>query len=228
MPAGAIIGAAGSVAGGVASGKGAKKAARIQAQSAAEQRRMLQQMYNQNEARFRPEFEAGSDATARLQALLGMGGESGADITQMVRETPGYGFRMSEALRGVGSNAYARGLGNSGATQRALMETAHGVADQGFNNYFGQVSSVADRGLSSKSAMAGVSQNFANNYNQVSQNAADTQSNYQMFKAQNFNNTLSGILQAGGQVFGSSFAPKPSGPPVANAPMTNLPHWGRG
>lgn len=224
MPAGPIIGAVGSVAGGVASGKGAKKAARIQAQSAAEQRRMLQNMYDQNEARFQPEFQAGSDATQRLMALLGMGDQS-VNPTQILRDTPGYQFRMNEALRGVNTNAYARGLGNSGATQRALMEKAQGVADQGFNNYFGQVSSIADRGMGAKSAMAGVSQNFANNYNNVTQQAADTASNYQMFKAQNFSNTLSGVLQAGGAAFGSSFG---SGASSAPALMSNVPHWGNG
>lgn len=206
MPVGAIIGAAGAVAGGVSSKKGAKKAAKIQAQSQAEQRRMLQSMYNQNEARFRPEFQGGTEATARLKQLLGLSG-SKADPTQILRNTAGYKFRMGEALRGVNSNAYSRGLGNSGATQKALLATAHGVADQTFNNYFNQVSSVADRGLAAKSAMAGVSQNFTNSYNNVLQQGADTQAGYQMFKAENFNNMLGGVLRGAGQAFGSSFAP---------------------
>lgn len=197
------IGAVGSIVGGISSGKGAKKAARIQAQAAAEQRALQERIYNQNSANFRPEIEAGNSATARLMALLGMG--EPVDATAILRETPGYQFRMGEALRGVNSNAYARGLGNSGATQRALMETAYGVADLGFNNYLGQVSRVADRGSGAKGALAGVSQNFANNMNQISQNDADTRGNYEMFKSANFGNTLGGLLKAGGTAFGSSY-----------------------
>ena len=224
MPAAIVaagIGAAGSVAGGVASGKGAKKAAKAQAQAAKEQQALQQKIYNQNEARFGTEIDNGDLANARLMSLLGLGAGDGSTPTQILRATPGYDFKMGEALRGVRSNAYARGLGNSGATARALHETAMGVADQGFNNYVNQVSGIADRGSGAKGALADVSQNFANNYNQITQNAADTASNYAMFKAQNFNNTLGGVLKAGGTLFGSSYggAGGAGGIPAAGIPM---------
>ena len=75
----------------------------------------------------------------RVNDLLGLGDDPNYDATAYLRQTPGYQFKLSEALRGVNSNAYASGLGNSGATFKALQERAMGVADQGFNNYLAQV-----------------------------------------------------------------------------------------
>ena len=213
MPAAAIgagASAVGSVAGGISSGKGAKKAAKIQAQSAREQRALLTDIYNQNASRFGSEISNGDVAQQRIMDLLGLSGND-VNATEVLRSTPGYQFRLDEALRGVNSNAYASGLGLSGATLRALQGTAMGVADQGFNNYLGQVDSVANRGSTAKSNLAGVSQNYANSSNAVSQQAADTAANYQLFKAANFNNTLQGLLNAGGQAFGSSYGGGGSG-----------------
>ena len=143
MPASVVsagIGAVGSVAGGISSGKGAKKAAAIQAQSAAEQRALLAKLYGENVARFGVENDNGDIAQQRIMDLLGMStGDNAVDVTALLRSTPGHEFSMSEALRGVNSNAYASGQGNSGATLRALQKTAQGTADQGFSNYLNQV-----------------------------------------------------------------------------------------
>lgn len=226
MPAAIIpaaIGAAGAVGGGIASGKGAKKAAKIQQQAANQQLALQQRLYNENAARFSPDIGRGDQAAQRLQDILGLSGNA-VDATALLRATPGYEFRLGEALRGVNSNAYARGLGNSGATMRALQATAQGIADQGFNTYVGQVGDVVNRGLGGKSSLAGVSQNYGNSANAVSQNAADTAANYQMFKSANMANTIGGLLRAGGQVFGSSYggglggmAPgNPTGPVINN------------
>ena len=46
----------------------------------------------------------------------------------------------------------------------------------------------------------------------MNQNAADNSAAYQMFKAENFNKTLSGVLGAGGQAFGSSYGGSSSAP----------------
>lgn len=207
MPASAIgagVGAVSSVAGGISSGKGAKKAAKIQAQSAAEQRAQLERMYGEAKTRLEPTIDNGNAAENQIMDLLGLSGNP-VDATEILRNIPGYQFKMDEALRGVNSNAYAAGMGNSGASLRALQRTSQGVADQGFNQYLGQVSSVADRGGQAKGALTGVSTNYTQASNQTNQNAADSAANYQIFKAQNFNNTLEGILGAGGQAFGSSY-----------------------
>jgi len=197
------IGAATSVARGISSGKGAKKAAQIQAKSAAEQRALYEKIYNQNAANFQSDITLGNAAARRQAALLGLDGGDGSNIQDILRSTPGYEFRMSEALKGVNSNAYASGMGNSGATMKALQDRAYNVADQGFNTYFNQTGEIADRGVGSKSALAGVSTNFARDTNAVNQNAANTNSEYQMFKANNFNSTLDGVTKQFGSAYDS-------------------------
>jgi hypothetical protein len=203
----AVIGIGGAVAGGVSSGKGASKAAQIQADSARQQQALLEKIYNSNKALFTPDITSGDAASARVNDLLGLSGNK-VDPTEILRNTPGYQFKMDQGLKAVNSNAYASGQGNSGATLKALLKTGQGIADQGFNNYLGQANIVADRGTAAKASLSGVSTNFANNSNTVTQNAADTSANYQLFKAQNFNNTLDGLLKAGGQAFGSSYGTK--------------------
>lgn len=211
MPA-AIVGgaltAAGSVAGGISGGKAAKKSAQIQADAAARQQAFLQGLYDQNKALFTSDISNGDAASARIMDLLRLG-QGGAASQQQAfdsfRSTPGYQFKLAEALRGVNSNAFAAGLGNSGATFRALQGTAMGVADQAYNTFYDQVSRVADRGVGSKAALSGVNTTFAHDSNNVTQNAADSASAYQMYKAANFNNTLNGILRGAGQAFGTSY-----------------------
>jgi len=207
MPAAVVaagIGAAGSVAGGVASGKGAKSAAKIQAQSQAQQLALQKSIYDENASRFGTDIQSGDAASGRINDLLGLSGNK-VDASAILHNTPGYQFRVDEALKGVNSNAYASGQGNSGATLKALQRQAMNVADGTFNTYVDQVGSVANRGSAAKGALAGVSTNYANASNNISQNAADTAAGYQMFKAQNFNNALSGVIKAGGQAFGSSY-----------------------
>lgn len=197
----AAIGAATSVAKGISSGKGAKKAAQIQAQSAAEQRALYERIYNQNAANFQGDIALGDAAAKRQAALLGLDGGDGSDIQEILRNTPGYQFRLAEALKGVNTNAYTAGMGNSGAAMKALQERAYNIADQGFNTYFNQTGTVADRGVGAKSALAGVSTNFARDTNAVTQNNANAQSQFQMFRANNLNSMIDGVMKP----FGSSF-----------------------
>ncbi|KQS01497.1 hypothetical protein ASG11_17745 [Sphingomonas sp. Leaf357] len=207
MPAAVVaagIGAVGSVAGGVASGKGAKSAAQIQANSQAQQLALQKSIYDQNANRFGTDIGSGDAASGRINDLFGLSGNK-VDASALLHSTPGYQFRVDEALKGVNSNAYASGQGNSGATLKALQKQAMNVADSTFNTYVDQVGSVANRGSAAKGALAGVSTNYANASNAISQNAADAASGAAMFQGQNINNTVSGLLKAGGQVFGSSY-----------------------
>jgi len=204
MPVAAIVGGVGAVAGGISSGKGASKAAQIQAQASAQQNALLKSIYDQNTALFRPDITAGDAASLRQQQLLGLA-PGGASPTDILRATPGYQFKMDQGLKAVNSNAYASGLGNSGATLKALLATGQGIADQGFNNYFNQVGTISDRGSAAKSSLSGVSTTYAHDTNNVTQNAADNASANAIFQAQNIGNTIKGLLNAGGQAFGSSY-----------------------
>lgn len=197
----AAVGAATSIAKGVSSGKGAKKAAQAQERAAAEQRALYERIYNQNRNYAQSDVELGDAATRRQASLLGLPGGDGSNPTEILRNTPGYEFRLSEMMRGQRAGTFANGMGTSGAAMKALQDRSYGIADQGFNNYFAQTGQVADRGSATKSSLAGVSTNYARDTNAVTQGNADVQSQFQMFKANKFNQTLDGVTKQ----FGSSF-----------------------
>ena len=214
------IGAVGAIGGAAIAGGAAKSAARTQADAAAQQQAAIAKTRDENVAMFAPDVASGDAASSRINDLLGLSGNK-IDAGAILRSTPGYQFRVDEALKGVNSNAYASGLGNSGATQKALQARAMGLADQTFNNYYGQVTDVANRGVAAKGAVAGVSTNATNSSNQVTQNAADNQSNLTLFNAANWNNAIAGIGKAAGTVLQSSYAPGGIG-----AAMKNPNAWG--
>lgn len=212
MPAALIapaIGAVGSVAGGIASGKGASKAAKIQAQASAQQTQALQAMYGENVARMQPTYDRGEAAQSRVQTLLGLPGGDGSNPQAALAATPGYQFALKQSLASSNANAYASGLGNSGAALKALQDRAAGLATQNYNNYVGQLGSVADRGVS---AMNGIVQQ--GNYttgatNTLTQNNADSQSANAVYQGNNLANIIKGVANAGGQAFGSSYGATP-------------------
>lgn len=218
MPAAipAAIAGAGSVAGGLSSKSGAKKAAKIQQQTAASNNAFLQGLYNQNQANFQPRITSGNRATSALDQLLGLV-PSDQSPTEILRATPGYQFRMNEALNGVNASAYARGVGNSGAALKALQDRAYGIADQSFNDYVGQVGDVANRGLGATSALAGVSTNYGNAVTANNNNAADAASNAALAQAAAIQQIINGVGGAAGSIFGgganklaSSYAKTPT------------------
>lgn len=208
MPVGAAIGAVGSVAGGVASGKGAKKAAKIQAQSQAQQTAALQAMYQTNKTLMTPTFDRGDAAQQRIQTLLGLSSGDGADVQTTLQQMPGYQFQKREGLSAVNANAYASGLGNSGAALKSLQDRGDGLASQYFNSAVSQLGSVADRGVTAMNGLVSQGNYTTSAVNQVAQTGADAQSANAVFQGQNLAGIIKGVAGAAGQAYGSSYAPK--------------------
>lgn len=91
---------------------------------------------------YSPLYSAGNAGVNQLQAALGIGGPGGAaggdQITAMLRNTPGYQFRMDQGAQNVLRNAaQAGGPGGlaSGGTLLALQQQGQGVADQTYQQY---------------------------------------------------------------------------------------------
>jgi hypothetical protein len=207
MPAAAVagLGAVGAIGGGIASGKGASKAAKIQAQATAQQTAALQQMYGQNVARMTPTYDRGEDAQARIQTLLGLSGGDGADAQALLASTPGYKFAVSEALKGVNANAYASGMGNSGAAMKALQDRANGLATTNYNNYIGQLGGVADRGVNAMNSIVTQGNLTTGQQNAVTQSGADAASGISIYQGNNLANAIKGVTGAASSAFGSSY-----------------------
>lgn len=60
--------------------------------------------------------------------------------TERYVESPGFQYQIENALRNVQRNSAARGLLESGATQRDMLENAVGLGLQDYNNWWNQLS----------------------------------------------------------------------------------------
>ena len=85
---------------------------------------------------------------------------------------PGYNFARTEGMRGIERSAAARGGATGGNALRALSQFNQGLASQQFGDFYNRTA-----------ARAGVGQTTANNLAALGQNSA---------------NSISGLLQAGG------------------------------
>ncbi len=80
---------------------------------------------------------------------------------------PGYQFRMGEGMKAINNGASARGMGNSGATMKALLKYGQDYSSNEYNNAynrnFGRLSTLAGFGQNANQQMAGAAQNYGNN-----------------------------------------------------------------
>lgn len=121
----------------------------------------LMQMYQEGRKDLEPYRNAGTTALGQLQG----------DFMSGWQKDPGYDFRMQEGNKAINNAAAARGLGNSGATLKALtrygQDYASGEYQKAYDRNYSRLSQLAGIG----SGAAGSSASAAMNYGQgVSQN----------------------------------------------------------
>jgi hypothetical protein len=92
-----------------------------------------------------PRLDQERRAMGRVNALLGLTDE-GADF-DVLRNTPGYQFRLEEGSRARERSAAARGGLNSGNTLLELERYGQGLADTTFDNYLDRVLGLESQGV---------------------------------------------------------------------------------
>jgi hypothetical protein len=201
------ISAAGSVLGGIAGGKGAKGAAKVQAQSAREQiaanvaERDYQ--YNLNE----PSIKMGATADNTIAGLLNIGGDPAASEAALGkwRDSTGYKDLIREGLGAVNSNAFARGMGDSGATLKALQDRGMQVANQTGQQYLGNLTDVANRGAQGRGLVAKIGLGTTDANNRASGAAADAAALSKLTQAGNWASVFQDLGKIGANAFSSSY-----------------------
>lgn len=154
-----------SVVGSVASGVLGRNAAKAQA-SAAERAgnnqaaSMLEatdksigfqrEMFDYGKEVSAPFIETGTQALGRLSDVFLDNDFSGFE------ESPGYQFAFDEGRRALERGAASRGLLNSGATGRALVDYGTGMASQEFGNWANRLASLAGIGQATAGQQAGI------------------------------------------------------------------------
>lgn len=206
--AAAGIGAVGSLVGGITGGKGAKKAAKIQAQTAQQQIAAQQQTLQQLTGLNQPAINRGNAAGDLIGNFLGTGSDPGAAQSALntFRGSTGYQDMLNTGLGAVNSGAYARGLGASGATLKALQARGSAIADQSAQGWLGNLGGLMSAGTQAAGNVSGVTQNVTNQIGQIRQNSADASSNAALASAGGWQNALQNLANLGGAYVGSQGA----------------------
>lgn len=204
--AAAGISAVGSLLGGLFGGGGSKKAAQIQQQTAREAIAAQQRNQQYITGLEQPTIDRGNWAGSLYGNFLGQNGGSGAaDALATYRGSTGYQDLVREGLGAINSNAYARGMGDSGATLKALQTRGASLADRSAGDYLGRLQGLIGAGQQAIGNVAGVATNTTNYINQANQGAADAQSNNALIQSANWQKALQGVFNAGSYALGSSY-----------------------
>jgi hypothetical protein len=189
--AGSIVG---DVIGGITGGKGAKKAAKIQAQSTREQIAANNANLAKLTGMQQPTIDRGNWAGSIYAGLLGNGDKAAsAEALQTFRGSNGYQDLLNTGLGAVNSNAYARGMGDSGATMKALQTRGAAIADQSQQQYLGNLGNLISTGNSAIGQIAGVNTSTTMANNAANQTSADASGNAALIKAAAWGNAFKNI-----------------------------------
>ena len=212
LVAAAAIGAAGSIIGGITGGKGAKKAAQIQANSVQQQIAANNANRQQIVGLSQPTIDRGNAAGTIYSGLLGIGDAAASkQALDTWRGSTGYQDLLNTGLGAVNANAYAAGMGDSGATRKALLAKGMALADQNQQTYLGNLNTLIQTGNSAIGNVAGVNTATTQSNNAALQTGADANSNASLIGSAAWQNALKNLTNIGmqaaqGSNLGSSYA----------------------
>lgn len=205
--AAAAISAGASLVGGATGGKGAKKAAQIQAQTAQQQIAAVERNRDMLVGMSQPTVDRGNAAGSTYAGLLGIGDAAASkQALDTWRGSTAYQDLLDTGLKSINSNAYARGMGHSGATMKALTRYGQGLADQNQGAYSDRLLNLMQMGNQAVGAIGGVSTNAMNSINGINQNTADARANAALASSGAWSNALQNIANLGSSVAGSGNA----------------------
>lgn len=198
LVAAGIASGVGSVIGGITGGKSAKKAANIQAQSARDQTAALERNRDMLLGLNQGTINRGNQAGELFGGFLGTGGADAArESLDHFRGSVGYQDLLKTGLDSVNANAYARGMGDSGATLKALQRTGSAIADQSAGDWLSRLNVLMQTGQQAIGTAAGVATNTVNGINAANQNAADAGSNAALVSGAGWQNAIKNLTNIG-------------------------------
>lgn len=201
-----IAGAA-SIGGAAISSSAAKKTAKTQAAQAQSEQARLQANQEYITGLNQPAIDRGNTAGNLIGGFLGTQGDSGAaSALATYRGSTGYQDLLNTGLGAVNSNAYARGLGASGATLKALQAKGMALADQSSGSWLNGLQGLSNQGQNAIGQVAGAATNTVNNINQSTGQAADAASNASLAGGAAWTGALQNLANIGGAVAGGGMS----------------------
>lgn len=208
--AGALAG--GAAAGGVYAGN---KAASAQRQAAAGAAQQLNASKNEAYGFLNPWSNAGGGALSPLTGLLtgssynyqnGQQNQLSPDQRMgLMQQSPGYQFRLDEAMKAIQGSQAAKGNLLSGGAMKELTQYSQGIASDEYNNQIDQLFRLATMGQQSDMAKANAAIGVGTNLAEASYSGGMGNVN----KYNNISNASYGLMgsaaKAGGGGFGGGF-----------------------
>lgn len=109
-----------------------------------------------------PYLTSGLAANTQLSGLLGTGGENKDDILELLRNSPGYQFKLDQGTDAINKSLAARGGLFSGNAIKASQEYGQGLADQTYNDYIRNLMGQAGAGQNAAGAIGDLYQDTGN------------------------------------------------------------------
>ena len=208
MVATAIIGGV-SLIGTAVSASSASKASDTASTTAANNNALQKQIYDTNAATLSPYEQTGNKAGSALNSLLGLSSDPTAANAAFdaYKGSTEYQSRLTQGQNSVTAALGSKGLLDSGAGQKALLNYGQTAASNEFGNYAGYLQGQQQTGLAAASAQAGVGQNYANAVSANNNAASNVAGNAALSQASSVNSALGNITSAYGysQGLGSSY-----------------------
>lgn len=224
------LSAAGSIIGGITGGKGQKKAAQAQQQTAREQIAATERNRDMLLGLNKGVIDRGESAGQLFGGFVGTGGaEASKAALDTFRGSTGYQDLLNTGLGAVNANAYARGMGDSGATMKALQRTGSAIADQSSGDWLSRLNALMGTGQQAIATSAGVATNATNAINGANQNAANATSNAALGTAAGWQQAIKNLTNIGMNL-GSSYGGASGQAPFGGTPWSGqgTPTWAPG
>lgn len=118
-------------------------------------------MYNRTRQDLLPYMQGGQNAFTALGNLMGLGGPAAsANMLAGLQNYPGYQWALSQGQNALDQSAASRGLLLSGGQIKDTTAYGQGMANQLYNQYFGQLMGMSQLGQAS-AAMTGQQGTYA-------------------------------------------------------------------
>lgn len=147
------------------------RAAALEAQSAADQLKLQREIWEKQQADYKPYLEQGQYGINTLGALM----RPNADTSAILKNDPSYQFRLKQGQQALDRSSAARGMGYSGAQMKAAQDYGQGMASTEFGNYYNRLAGLAQGGQQAAGSMANAGSNYASNAGNTFANLSNAQ-----------------------------------------------------
>lgn len=205
-----LIPAAATLLGARQSAKAATSAANTTAAAADRASELQREMFERQVELQEPWRKAGEQA---LNKLIPLATEYTPFGMNQFQADPGYGFRMSEGMKGLERSAAARGGLLSGAAMKGIQRYGQDLASQEYQNAFNRyqtersarlnpLQSLANVGQTSANTLGSAGTQFANTMGNIGLNQANIAGQAGLSRASTYGNALNQLAYLGGRYYG--------------------------